>query len=150
MGYISELRKLVGTRPIILTGVTVIVLNEENNILLQRRTDTGDWGVIGGALELAETFEEAAKRELYEEAGLNSDELRFMNVLSGSDMYYKYPHGDEVYNAIVVFEAQKVSGVPTINDDEGLELKYFSLNDSIHELNPMTYKILKKSGYINW
>ena len=150
MGYILELRKLVGTRPIILTGVTVIVLNEQNNILLQRRTDTGDWGVIGGALELAETFEEAAKRELYEEAGLHSDEMRFIKVLSGSDMYYKYPHGDEVYNAIVVYEALKVSGIPTINDDEGLELKYFSLNDPIDELNPMSYKILKKSGYINW
>ncbi len=36
-------------------------------------------------------------------------------------MYYKYPHGDEVYNAVVVFEALRVSGVPSINDDEGLE-----------------------------
>ncbi|CAM4372257.1 NUDIX domain-containing protein [Paenibacillus phoenicis] len=150
MGYISELRKLVGTRPLILTGVTVIVLNEEKNILLQRRTDTGDWGVIGGALEIAETFEEAGHRELYEEAGLNAEELKFITVLSGSDMYYQYPHGDEVYNAIIVYEAHKVSGIPTINDNEGLELKYFSLKEPINELNSMTYKILKKSGYIHW
>lgn len=150
MGYISELRELVGTRPIILTGVTIIVLNKDNQILLQKRTDTGDWGVIGGALELAETFEDAAKRELYEEAGLNSSEFKFITLLSGKDMYYKYPHGDEVYNAIVVFEAMNVSGIPTINDDEGLELKYFSLEESIDQLNPMTYKILKKSGYIHW
>ncbi|GIO41678.1 NUDIX hydrolase [Paenibacillus apis] len=150
MGYISELRELVGTRPIILTGVTIIVLNKDNQILLQKRTDTGDWGVIGGALELAETFEDAAKRELYEEAGLNSSEFKFITLLSGKDMYYKYPHGDEVYNAIVVFEAMNVSGIPTINDDEGLELKYFSLEESIDQLNPMTHKILKKSGYIHW
>lgn len=150
MGYISELRELVGTRPIILTGVTIIVLNKDNQILLQKRTDTGDWGVIGGALELAETFEDAAKRELYEEAGLNSSEFKFITLLSGKDMYYKYPHGDEVYNAIVVFEAMNVSGIPTINDDEGLELKYFSLEESIDQLNPMTYKILKKSGYVHW
>ncbi|GIO36373.1 DNA mismatch repair protein MutT [Paenibacillus antibioticophila] len=150
MGYISELRELVGTRPIILTGVTIIVLNKDNQILLQKRTDTGDWGVIGGALELAETFEDAAKRELYEEAGLNSSGFKFITLLSGKDMYYKYPHGDEVYNAIVVFEAMNVSGIPTINDDEGLELKYFSLEESIDQLNPMTYKILKKSGYVHW
>lgn len=150
MGYISELRELVGTRPIILTGVTIIVLNKDNQILLQKRTDTGDWGVIGGALELAETFEDAAKRELYEEAGLNSSEFKFITLLSGKDMYYKYPHGDEVYNAIVVFEAMNVLGIPTINDDEGLELKYFSLEESIDQLNPMTHKILKKSGYIHW
>lgn len=150
MGYISELRELVGTRPIILTGVTIIVLNKDNQILLQKRTDTGDWGVIGGALELAETFEDAAKRELYEEAGLDSSEFKFITLLSGKDMYYKYPHGDEVYNAIVVYEAMNVSGIPTINDDEGVDLEYFSLEESIDQLNPMTYKILKKSGYVHW
>lgn len=29
LGYISELRKKVGTQPIIMVGVTIIVLNEE-------------------------------------------------------------------------------------------------------------------------
>lgn len=150
MSYMLELRKLVGTRPLIMTGVTVIVLDDEKNILLQRRTDTGDWGVIGGALELAETFEEAAHRELYEEAGLHAENLKFITLLSGRDMYYQYPHGDEVYNAIIVYESQKVTGIPTINDDEGFELKYFPLREPIKELNAMTYKILKKSGYIHW
>ncbi|MBP1974659.1 8-oxo-dGTP pyrophosphatase MutT (NUDIX family) [Cohnella thailandensis] len=87
MGYIADLRKMVGTRPIILTGVTVIVLNEDKEILLQKRTDSGDWGTIGGALELAESFEEAAHRELHEEAGLHAGEMKFVTTLSGSDMY---------------------------------------------------------------
>ncbi|MMZ59107.1 RNA pyrophosphohydrolase [compost metagenome] len=147
-GYISELRKSIGTRPIILTGVTVIVLNHKNEILLQRRSE--DWGTIGGALELAETFEEAAHRELYEETGLRANNLKMITLLSGKDMYYQYPHGDEVYNAIVVYETKDTMGIPEILDDEGLELKYFSLEQRIEGINRMTEIILRKSGYISW
>lgn len=149
MSYILDLRKKIGTQPIIMAGVAIIVLNESREILLQRRTDTGDWGTLGGALELAESFEEAARRELYEEAGLRTERLNFITVLSGADMYYKYPHGDEVYNAVVVYEAEGIKGEPHINDDEGLELRYFPLDHPIPELNEMSQKILKKSGYIN-
>ena len=148
MGYIQDIRKLVGTRPIIMAGVSVAVLNEQNEILLQRRSDTGDWGVIGGALELAESLEEAAIRELYEEAGLRTSSLKFIDILSGADMYYKYPHGDEIYNLVTVFETREYIGEPCINDDEGLELKFFNLDKPIDNLNEMARQILTKTNYI--
>ena len=149
MGYINELRALIGTRPIIMAGVSVIVLNEFNHILLQKRSDTLDWGLIGGALELGESIEEAAHRELYEEAGLESLDLTFKCMVTGRDMYYRYPHGDEIYNHVAVFETKNVIGEPKIMDDEGLELKYFDLDSYIENLNIMAIKILSKSGYIS-
>lgn len=148
MGYIQELRTLVGTRPIIMAGVSIIVLNDKNQILLQKRADTGDWGVIGGALELEESLEEAARRELYEEAGLKSNDLKFICMLSGKDMYYKYPNGDEIYNLVAVYETRDYYGKPTIHDDEGLELKYFDLGESLSDLNEMARTILTKAKYI--
>lgn len=151
MGYIMELRELIGTRPIIMVGVTVVVKNREGHLLLQKRTDSLDWGTIGGSLELGETFEEAARRELFEEAGLKAEKLKFVANLSGKDFYYKYPNGDEVFNTIAVFEAVHVQGIPTINDDEGLELKYFSIDEPIDNLNSNSYMILKHLGYTeNW
>ena len=41
MGYIMDLRKVVGHRPLIMTCAGVI--NEENQILLQKRKDNGQW-----------------------------------------------------------------------------------------------------------
>jgi len=64
-------------------------------------------------------------------------------------MYYKYPHGDEIFNVTAVYEAMGIEGSPKINDDEGIELKFFSLNEPIPELNPSIETILRKSGYIN-
>ncbi|QMV41910.1 NUDIX hydrolase [Cohnella cholangitidis] len=148
MGYISDLRKTVGARPLLMPGACVLVFDERGRLLLQRRSDSYDWGTIGGALELGESLEEAAGRELYEEAGLTAEDYRFIALLSGKDMYYKYPNGDEVYNVMAVYEAINVGGVPKVNDDEGLELRYFSLREPPPELNPFTELVLRKTGYL--
>ncbi|MGW7162374.1 NUDIX hydrolase [Paenibacillus taichungensis] len=149
MGYIMELRKLVGSRPLIMAGSCVLVFNEQGHLLLQRRTDSLDWGTLGGSLEPGESLEEAAARELYEEAGLRAGAYKLITVFSGQDMYYKYPHGDEVYNVMAVYEATEIQGEPTVMDDEGLELRYFDLGMPIPEINPFTEYVLKKAGYIN-
>ncbi|MEC0126610.1 NUDIX hydrolase [Paenibacillus pabuli] len=149
MGYIMELRKLVGTRPLIMAGSCVLVFNEQGHLLLQRRTDSLDWGTLGGSLEPGESLEEAAARELYEEAGLIAGAYKLIAVFSGQDMYYKYPHGDEVYNVMAVYEATEIQGEPIVMDDEGLELRYFDLSMPIPEINPFTEYVLKKAGYIN-
>lgn len=70
MGYIEDMRNLVGNQPLILIGSHAIIVNENNEILLQLRTDFNRWGIIGGALEYNETLEDALKREVYEETGL--------------------------------------------------------------------------------
>ncbi|WNQ13844.1 NUDIX domain-containing protein [Paenibacillus aurantius] len=149
MGYIMELRETLGSRPLLMPGACVLVRNEEGHLLLQKRSDSFDWGTLGGALELGESLEEAAARELQEEAGLTAKAFQLIALLSGQDMYYRYPHGDEVYNVMAVYEAVGVEGIPTVNDDEGLELKYFALDQPIPDLNPFTELVLRKIGYLN-
>ncbi|WP_367903386.1 hypothetical protein [Paenibacillus sp. PL2-23] len=70
-------------------------------------------------------------------------------MLSGKEMYYKYPNGDEIYNVMAIFEAQEVLGHPRINDHESYELQYFSLDQPIDNINPFTKHYLKKTGYIS-
>jgi 8-oxo-dGTP pyrophosphatase MutT (NUDIX family) len=149
LSYIAQLRRLIGTRPIFLVGACVLVFDEEGKLLLQKRSDSLDWGTIGGSLELGETFEQGAARELYEEAGLTAGGFRFVALLAGEDLYYRYPHGDEVYNVVGVFEALDVRGTPTIRDDEGLELRYFPLDRPIPNLNRVSEVILRKTGLLS-
>ncbi len=146
MNYIQSLRSIIGTRPIIAPGSAIIVLNKENEILLQLRSDTHDWGIPGGGMELGDSFEETAKKELYEETGLITDQLEILGVASGKEFYYKFPHGDEIYNATVIFKAEDVTGKMK-KDEESLELAYFPL-DSLPKLNYTTQRILEKIGYL--
>ena len=139
MNYIQSLRNIIGTRPIIAPGSAIIVMKEKE-LLLQLRSDTNDW------MEIGDSFEETAKKELFEETGLITNHLEILGLASGKEFYYKFPHGDEIYNATVIFKAGKVSG-NLKKDEESRELAYFPL-DSLPELNYTTQKILEKIGYI--
>ena len=101
--YIMDLRKIVGHRPLLQVGASVIVEDKEGRILLQLRSDNHCWGYAGGSVELDEDVEEAAKRELFEETGLVAKELTLFGVFSGKDTHYVYPNGDEVSNVDIVY-----------------------------------------------
>ena len=148
MGYIMELREKIGSRPLIMAGASVLVFNELGHLLLQKRADSLDWGTIGGSLEPGESLEEAAHRELWEESGLKANTLQLITVISGADAYYQYPNGDEVYNVTAVFKAICIEGSPVLMDDEGLELRYFDLNEPIPNLNPYAAHVLSESGFL--
>jgi len=67
-------------RPNVGTGIFVI---RDNKILLGRRIglhgkDT--WGLTGGHLEFGESFEDCARRETYEEAGIQIKNVRLATV----------------------------------------------------------------------
>ena len=125
MSYISNLRKYIGHEPLINIGATVIVMNGKNGILLNLRSDTNTWGIIGGGMELGESLEETAARELMEESNLTAEHFKLIDLLSGEELYFKYPNGDETYTVIALYRAIGVSGKLKINDDESCKLQYF-------------------------
>ena len=126
MGYILELRKILGHRPLIMTCAGVLVINEKNQLLLEKRRDNGLWAYPGGSMELGETFEDCAMREVLEETGLQCLELtHFMNV-SGKEMHFTYPNGDEIYAAEEIFICRSFSGELKLQESEVTELKFFS------------------------
>lgn len=51
-------------------SVAGIVVNDEGKVLVIRRRDNGHWEPPGGVLEMGETFEEGARREILEETGI--------------------------------------------------------------------------------
>lgn len=125
MGYIMDLRKIVGHRTLLQVGASVIVEDAQGRILLQRRTDNHCWGYPGGSTELDERVEDAAARELLEETGLVAEKLELFGVFSGPELHYVYPNGDEVSNIDVVFLCREYSGALHCQQEESEELGFF-------------------------
>lgn len=134
--YIMDLRKLVGHRPLLQVGASVIVENERGEVLLQKRADNHCWGYAGGSVELDEVVEEAAKRELLEETGLTALELTLFGVFSGKDTHYIYPNGDEVSNVDIVYLCTSYTGQLRCQESEVEELRFFPADDLPENLSP--------------
>jgi 8-oxo-dGTP pyrophosphatase MutT (NUDIX family) len=125
LAYYEDLRKYVGSAPLILPGSVVIIVNDKEEILLLHRKD-GGWGLPGGLMELGESFEETAIREVKEETGLDIEGLTQLHVFSGADHYLQTPNGDELYAVTAVYTADTVKGSLTIDRNESYDFRYFA------------------------
>ena len=138
-----NLRKYVGHEPLIGIGATTLGFNDKNELLLNLRTDTNTWGIPGGSMELFETIEETAIRELKEEAGINAENLELADVLSGKDYYFEYPNGDKMCTVIVLFKALNYNGIIKVSDNESKKLQFFSL-DNLPKMESRAQAIIDK------
>ena len=146
MGYVADLRKLVGTKPVILTGAEALVFDESGKLLLQRRRDTGDWAIPGGMMEPGETFEDTVRREVEEETGLILGSIHFFAIYSGPKFYFCYPNGDEVFNVSAAYTCSDFRG-ELKHDEESTALGFYPL-DALPE--PLIYlNALVLADYLN-
>lgn len=144
MDYISSLRKHIGTQPIIMCGACAIIVNEHNEILLHHRREKDWWGLPGGAMELKESLEDTARREVFEEVNLLCGNLELLNVFSGPELYHRYPDGNEVYNVTVAYVCRDFSGEILVDQTEGRDARFFSIEALPSNLSDPIRPILKE------
>ncbi|EWG12826.1 NTP pyrophosphohydrolase [Cytobacillus firmus DS1] len=118
-------------------------MDKNNRLLLQLRMDNNCWALAGGSLEPGETLEEVAKRELFEETGLTANDLQLFNIYSGEEFYYKYPHGDEVYNVITAYICTKYDGEITMDSEEVKDLRFFHVHAIPSNISPPDRRVIK-------
>ena len=142
--YVRELRKIVGSRPLLLPGVSVFIQDQRGYFLFLLRSDNHCWSPPGGMIEPGENPEDTALREVQEETGLTLTDLKLVSVIGGKEMFYTYPNGDQVYNLNVLFEARADSSNPLHLDHENRESGWFPLNKIPEPLSPPAVHLLKR------
>ena len=118
--YIHSLRRLIGSRKIILNCAGAVI-EKDGKILFQRRSDNGKWGLIGGLLELDETYAQAAVREIREETGLDVELTAFLGIFHNHDMVWS--NGDRAHTLGAYYTARITGGTLRL-DEESFELKF--------------------------
>ncbi len=123
--YVNWMRERIGTEKILLLYVSVMVRDDQNRVLLQKRTDFEIWGIPGGIVELGETLTDTVKREMREETGLDVAVQRIVGLYAGPQYDVVYPNGDQVQQVTIAVEADVIGGQLHADGTESADLRYF-------------------------
>lgn len=130
--FIRDLRSSIGRQLLWLPGVSVVVLDDEGRVLLNRRSDNGKWSLIGGIPEPGEQPAACAVREVQEETGVHCVVERVLLVQALKPV--TYDNGDTCQYMDISLRCRAVGGEARVNDDESLEVGWFEV-DALPELN---------------
>ena len=115
--------RALGIRP----TVSAVIFDRRGCLLLQQRSDGGQWGLPGGSMEIGESAAQAVAREVREETGLDVRPRRLIGVYSDPALQVvRYPDGNVWHYVSLCFECTVRGGTLT-TCDETLALDYFPL-----------------------
>jgi ADP-ribose pyrophosphatase len=109
-------------------GVGAVVFHEGKILLVKRARPPaqGQWAIPGGRLEVGETLQRAAEREILEEAGVC---IRARHPLYIFDMIERDDGGSIRFHYVIVdLEAEYISGEPRASDD-ATEARWLSADE---------------------
>jgi len=136
-GYLGRLRKCVGHDVLLSPAAAACIRDEEERILLLRRSDGDDlWGFPGGAIEPGERADEAVAREVEEEIGLRVEPVALIGVYSGPAYIFAYPNGDQVQPVTIFFECRVLEGELRPDMYEIVGSRYFGPDDELPPMRP--------------
>lgn len=144
--FIRTLRETAGHQLLWLPGVTALVFDDEGRVLLNRRSDTGKWSLIGGIPDPGEQPAACAVREVFEETAVTCVAEKIVLVQALGQV--RYDNGDVCQYMDTTFLCRAVGGEARVNDDESLEVGWFSLDDlpDLHEFGLFRIKQAQSDG----
>jgi len=115
-----------------LIGAAAIILDNEMNILLVKHSyGKLNWDLPGGKSEENESAEETAKREVYEEVGLNVKTERLAGI------YYDPDY--DMHHFVFISKKEDPDQLPKPSSPEILECGYFSKDNLPKPMSDFTY-----------
>ncbi|WP_336782282.1 NUDIX hydrolase [Paenibacillus illinoisensis] len=145
MGYIETMRGMIGNAPVILVRPSILILNKVGEILLVRHSDD-TWGVPGGFMELGESVEEAAMREVQEEIRIKIKNLELFGVFSGKELYTKLRNGHEYHNVVIGYVCTEFEGEPKPDGVEVLEAKFYKPTELPDKTDPYLKRKIQENA----
>lgn len=108
----------------LLPGVIGVVFDGAGRILLNRRTDNGQWSLISGICEFDEQPAETLRREVCEETGVEVEVGLLLDAWMSPRI--NYPNGDRAQYLTVAYVCRAVGGEARVCDDESHEVRFFA------------------------
>lgn len=106
-------------------AATVFVQDDEDRVLMIRRSDNGLWALPGGVMEIGETIVQCAERETAEETGYVVRAVDVIGTYSDPKQVIAYDDGEVRQQFAICFRAVLVAGERTTSA-ESPEVSWFT------------------------
>ena len=102
-----------------LVGIGVIIENTKGEILVGKRKGSHSpfYSIPGGHLEIGETFEEAAQKEVFEETGLKTKGLKVVSITNNLETYRE----EGVHHVSIILHSKEYIGIPKVIEKDKCE-----------------------------
>jgi ADP-ribose pyrophosphatase YjhB (NUDIX family) len=120
--FVAELRSMVGRHELWLPGVTAVI-RRDDELLLTKRADNGEWSPVTGIVDPGEEPAAAAAREAREETGVDVRVERLVSVGVVPDVVYE--NGDRAAYLDLTFACAWVAGKARVADDENVDVRWW-------------------------
>lgn len=137
---------MVGNDLVLMPGAMTALLQEDQRVLLTKRTDDGTWCLPAGAAEPGGSFARTAIDELTEETGIAVDErdlIPFGCLSEAAAHTIRYPNGDVTHCFALLFLARAWKGDPRPDQAEATEVRFVDLDALPEPLHPPTAHALE-------
>lgn len=102
----------------IVPSVNVVVTDDQDRILMIRRSDNDNWAVPGGAIDLGESLTQAAVRETKEETGIDCEITGLVGIYTDPKHVILYTSDGEARQEFsILLTARALAGEPTPSDE---------------------------------
>lgn len=98
-------------------GASAIVTNAADELVLQRRVDSGLWALPGGVMDIGESIAGAIVREVREETGLDVEPITIVGVYSDPRHVFAYADGEVRQEFSICFACRILGGQLTASDE---------------------------------
>jgi ADP-ribose pyrophosphatase YjhB (NUDIX family) len=112
----------------LMVGSSAVVVDGEGRVLLQRRSDSGNWALPGGAMDIGETFAESVVREVKEETGFEVRIERIVGIYSDPGHVFAYDDGEVRQEFNICLAATIVGGELSVSS-ESTDVRFVALNE---------------------
>lgn len=131
-------------------GVNAII-TWNDKLLLERRRDSGTWGLVGGGVKRKETEVQAISREIYEELGLRIPKECFEKLaVYGEPGRIAAFRDGSIWRMVIVVYAVQLENEPVLKiSAESKELRFFSREELKNLEIVVTHSDIVEEQFIN-
>lgn len=101
----------------LLPGGSAIVSDDQGRVLMQRRSDSDNWALPGGVMDVGETLEQCVVREVKEETGLEIEITGLVGIYTDPAHVIAYADGEVRQEFNVTYRGRVVGGDLAVSDE---------------------------------